>query len=110
MGFEGEALAPVGTGVGGAGVGLLASFAWGRRGGEDEDANCSSGSQSERSLRWGADLALGLASWELQLFPPISTSVKPSSVQESCSSASPTLGLQTTLTLSQKMNSEAAPF
>lgn len=30
--FEGHALAPVGTRVGGTGVGLLAGFAWGRQG------------------------------------------------------------------------------
>lgn len=32
VGFEGDALAPVGAGVGGAGVGLLAGFAWGGQG------------------------------------------------------------------------------
>lgn len=33
VGFEGHALAAVGAGVGGAGVGLLAGFAWGGQGG-----------------------------------------------------------------------------
>lgn len=45
VGFEGDALAPVGTGVGGAGVGLLAAFTWGGREEEEEegeDANHSS--------------------------------------------------------------------
>lgn len=77
VGFEGDALAPVGTGVGGAGVGLLAAFTWGGREEEEEegeDANHSS---------WRTTT---LCSSGVQLTPPTFTLLKPPPVWDFCSS------------------------
>lgn len=54
VGIERDTVAPVGAGVGGTGVSLLAGFAWGWGRKKNEDAKCSSGS------RWEQIFALGL--------------------------------------------------
>lgn len=72
VGFKGDAQAPVGTGVGGAGVGLLAGFAWGGQRGRMRMQTAAQALGGSDLCAGAADPALGLCSRGVQLIPPTS--------------------------------------